>query len=69
MKIPKLNHWSMELSHYNLTFVHIKVSNNSLADAISKLKTLHIYWDPLENPKTTAINDTEEFIAEALHTK
>ena len=59
MKIPKLSHWSMELISYNLIFVHVKGGNNILADAISRLKTLEIYKDPLENPKTITINDTE----------
>ena len=40
MKIPKLNYWSMELSDYNLKFIHIKGSNNTLTVAISRLKTL-----------------------------
>ena len=51
MKIAKLNHWSTELSDYNLPFVHIKGSN-ILADTISRIKTLDIYMDPLEYPKT-----------------
>ena len=34
MKIPKLNHWSMELPDYKLMFVHIKDSNNILAGAV-----------------------------------
>ena len=38
----------MELADYNITYVHIKVKNNILADAISGLK---IYKEPLENPK------------------
>ena len=66
MKIPKVNHWSLELSDYNITFVHIKESNNIQADAVSRLKTLDIYRVPLGNPKTTAINDTEECIAEVV---
>ena len=56
----------MELPDYILTFVDIKSSNNILADGISQLKTLDIYRDPLENPKSTAINDTEECIAEVV---
>ena len=56
----------MELSDYNLTFAHIKGSNNILGDAISKVKTLDIYRDPLENPKLAATRDTEECIAEVV---
>ena len=66
MKIPMLYHWSMELSDYNLTFVYIKGSNNILADAVSRLKPLNIYKDPLENPKSTATNDREKCIAEVV---
>ena len=54
---PKLGPWSMELSDYNLTFIHIKGTENILADTISRLKTLNIYMKPLENPKT--LNNTE----------
>ena len=56
----------MELSANNLTFIHIMGSNNILADAISRLKTQDIYRDPLENPKSTATNDTEECVAEVV---
>ena len=69
MEIPKLNHWSMELSNYNLTFVHIKGSNNILADPICRLKTLDIYRDPLKNSKTTGFNDTVECISEVVANK
>ena len=48
---PKLNHWSMELTDYNLKFTHIKGSNDILTDAIFRLKTLDKYRDPLEHPK------------------
>ena len=51
MRISKLNHWSLELSDYNLMFFHIKGSNSILADEISRLKTLVIYKDPLVYPK------------------
>ena len=42
----------MELSDYNLKFIHIKGINIILADTISRLKLLDIYREPLENPKT-----------------
>ena len=32
---------------------YMKGSNNILADAISRLKTLDIYGEPLESPKTS----------------
>ena len=65
MKIPKLNCWSMELLDYTVTFVHTKDSNNILADAISRLRPLDIYKDPVENSKT-AIHYTEECTAEVV---
>ena len=65
MKIPKLNCWSLELSDYNLMFIHIKGSNNILADAISRLMTLEMYTDPLEYPKTS---DTMTCVAEVVTT-
>ena len=66
MKRPMLNHWSVELSDYNITFVPIRGCNNILAIAISWLKTLDIYRDPLENQTVRAINDTEKCIAEMV---
>ena len=51
IKIPMLNRWSMELADYNITFVHIKGKNNLLVGAISRLKMLYIYKEPVENPK------------------
>ena len=41
----------MELSDYNITFVCIKGSSNILADVISRPETLHIYEEPLDDPK------------------
>ena len=66
MKIPKLNHWSLELSDYNLTFVHIKGNDNILVDAISRLKVLEKYMELIENLRTDAPNSTEECIAEVV---
>ena len=64
MKILKLDYWSLELSDYNLTFVHIKGTDNILVDAIFRVKTLNICLEPLENQKKTALYNTEECIAE-----
>ena len=41
----------MELADYNITFVHIKGSNNILADAIYRLNTLEIYKVLIEDLK------------------
>ena len=59
MKIPKLKHWSTEVSYYNF-FVHIKGDDNILADVISRLKTLDIHIELIENQMTDAPNNTEE---------
>ena len=68
----------MELSDDNLTFVHMKDSNNILADVISRLKTLDIYKESLDNPKTCDIMTcTSEMVSsniqilcsDKLHTK
>ena len=45
-------------------FVHIKVKNNDLVDAISRLKKLNIYEEPLENPKAQVVYNTQEVITE-----
>ena len=61
MTFPKLDQWALELVDYNIDFVHIKGSNNILVDAISRLKTLEIYKNPIENPKmlkAMTYNDT-----------
>ena len=69
MKIHKLDHCSIKLSDYKLTFVHIKGTDNILADAISKLKMLKIYTKLLENTNTEDLNNTEKFIAEVIANK
>ena len=46
-------------------FIHIKGSNNILADAISRLKTLDFYKDPQDYPKTS---DTVTYRAEMVTT-
>ena len=53
----------MALSDYNLKSIHIKGSNSTLADVISRLKTLDIYKVPLDNPKTS---HTKTCIAEIV---
>ena len=67
MKIPKLDHWLVELTDYDLTFVYIRGTGNILAD--TRLKTLDIYIEPLENPKTAASNNTEECITQVVANK
>ena len=50
MNMPKLDRLVVELADYYITFIHIKGSN-ILADAVSRLKMLDIYKDPVEDPK------------------
>ena len=69
MKISKLNHWCIEISDYNLMFIHIKGSTNILADVISILKALDIYKDPLDYPKTSdTMTCNTEIIATDIQT-
>ena len=42
IKMPKVDQWAMELAGYNILFLHIKRSNNIIADIISRLKILDI---------------------------
>ena len=58
----------MELGDYNIRFAHMKGKNNVLADGLSSLKTLHIYEEPLENPKAWVVNDTQQVVAEICTT-
>ena len=53
MKIPKHTCCSIELSDYNLIFIHLMGSTNIQADSISRLSTLDIYKKLLEKPKAS----------------
>ena len=64
IKYLSLTGQSMELADYNITFIHIKGKSNVLMDAISRLKTLNIYKEPLENPKTPAVSNTQGYVME-----
>ena len=59
----------MELSVHNLSYFQLRGTDNILADAVSHLKMLQIYTEPLENPKTVALSNTEECIAEVVANK
>ena len=69
MKIPQQDCWSMQLSDYNLTFIHIRGTDNILVDTISRVKILEIYTELLENPRKVALNTTEECIGEVVANK
>ena len=63
-KISKLNRWPMELADYNIKFIYIKGKHNILADAISRLKSLKINNELLENPKVQVVNNTKQIVTE-----
>ena len=62
----------MELADYNIMFVNIKNQNNVLEDAISRLKTLNTYKEPLGNPRTSVVSIMQgnfmEIQANDMHT-
>ena len=57
MKIQKFDRWALELSDYNLNFVHIKGNDNILADTILHLKSKNLYHILLQDPKTLHCHD------------
>ena len=54
----------MKFADYNITFVYIKGTNNVSADTMSRLKTLNIYKEPLENSKSQVVNKTQGIVME-----
>ena len=58
----------MQLVDYNIMFVDIKGKNGVLADAISRLKTLNLQKEPLENPKAEVVINTQQVVAEICAT-
>ena len=49
MKIAKLDRWAMLLQEYDITFVHIRGKDNILAYAISRLCTINVYKEAIED--------------------
>ena len=49
MKIVKLDRGAMLLQEYDITFIHIRGKDNILTDAISRLCTINVYDDAVEN--------------------
>ena len=47
----------MELADYNILFMHIKGKHNILTDVISRLKSLNIYKEILENLKAGIVSN------------
>ena len=59
----------MKLAENNSMFVHIKGKNNVLADAVSRLKTLHIYKEPVKNPKIPVVSSTQSILWKYIQMK
>ena len=55
MKIAKLDRWAMLLQEYIITFVHIRGKDNILLDAISRLHTINVYDDTVENKQNHSL--------------
>ena len=68
MKIAKLNRWAMLLQEYDITFVHIRGKDNILADAISRLHTISVYNDAVENKQHHSL-DTQDTTHSSKETK
>ena len=52
------------MAAYKITFGNIKGSKNVLADAISRLNTLGIYKDPIEDPKMLKASNLQHQMTE-----
>ena len=59
----------MELGDYNIYICPHQSKNNVLLDAISRLKILNIYKEPLENPKIQIVSNTQEIGMEICATR
>ena len=44
MSSPVLNHWALELQQFDIQFEHILGKKNVVAEAISRLRTLDLWW-------------------------
>ena len=49
MKILKLDRWAMLHQEYDITFVHIREKDNIHTETISRLHTIDIYEEAIEN--------------------
>ena len=48
-KIAKLDRWAILLQEYDMTFVHIRGKDSILTDAISRLCTINVYEEAIED--------------------
>ena len=70
MKIAKLNSWAMLLQEYDITVVHIRGKDNILTDAISRLCTIDIYEETIENhhlPITQTTTQVDKKVKQIQH--
>ena len=51
-----MDRWALELQQYNIKFQHVAGKDNTVADAISYLKTANLY----EEPKDQEVSKTPE---------
>ena len=58
----------MELSDYNIMFMHIKGKYNILEDTMSRLKMLNIYKQLLEDSKVQVVNNMQQVMTEVCAT-
>ena len=56
IKIQKLDRWALELSDYNLNFVHIKGNENIFVDTILHLKSKKMYHEPLARSQNIGLS-------------
>ena len=72
MKIAKLDRWAMLLQQYDITFVHIRGKDNILTDAISRLCTINIYEEAIEDkqhhlPESQTATHSNEKVKQIQH--
>ena len=70
MKIAKLVRWAMLLQEYDIEFVHIRGKDNILTDAISRLCTIDVYEEAIENhhlPVTQTTTQVDEKVKQIQH--
>ena len=70
MKIAKLDRWAMLLQEYDITFVHIRGKDNILTDTISRVHTINVYQEAIENhhlPITQTTTQVDEKVKKIQH--
>ena len=65
MSSPVLNCWTLELQQFDIQFKHILGKNTVVADIISRLRTLGLYYENGNNIATTDDDVVEKLIEEA----